>query len=261
LYARFFTKVLKDFGYISFDEPFKKLRHQGMILAEDGRKMSKRYGNVINPDDVVATYGADAFRTYEMFMGPFENTVAWSTSSITGTARFIERVYKIGVELSEKAESPAIDVILHQTIKKVGEDIEAFKFNTAVSQMMIFLNAVEKEGSVTKKQWEMFLKILAPFAPHVTDELWEMLGHTESIHTSAWPSYDPAKTVANTVTVAVQINGKTRATVELSTNASQDEALTAARAHADVAPKLAQGKEVRAIYVPGKIINFVVEMA
>jgi leucyl-tRNA synthetase len=140
----------------------------------------------------------------------------------------------------------------------VTEDIEAFKFNTAVSQMMIFLNAAEKEGGANKEQWEAFLRILAPFAPHVTDELWEQLGHTESIHTTDWPAYDPAKTTAATVTVAVQINGKLRATLELPSDASKEDALAAARAHPDIAAKLAAGEEKKAVYVPGKIVNFVV---
>ena len=258
IYARFWHKFLYDIGSVSTIEPFARLEFLGFILAEDGRKMSKRYGNVINPTDVINTYGADAFRTYEMFMGPFENTVAWSTASIAGTARFIERVWKVesGMEPAQ-----ALTPLLHQTIKKVTEDIEAFKFNTAISQMMIFLNAIEKEGAVGKEQWESFLRILAPFAPHVTDELWERLGATESIHTAVWPTYDPAKTVADTVTVAIQINGKTRATIELASGAGEEEALAAARSSAEIAPKLIGSKELRAIYVPGKIINFVVELA
>lgn len=269
IYARFWHKFLYDIGAVSTIEPFARLEFLGFILAEDGRKMSKRYGNVINPTDVVKTYGADAFRTYEMFMGPFENTVAWSTASITGTARFIDRVWRLSESVSADGGAPqgdgpraanaeALEVLLQQTIKKVGEDIEAFKFNTAVSQMMILLNAMEKETAIAKRQFEQFLQVLAPFAPHITDELWEKLGHTESIHTSQWPTYDPEKTIASTVTVAVQVNGKMRATIELAKDASEDEALSMARAHADVASKLAEGQEKRAVYVPGKIINFVV---
>lgn len=259
IYARFWHKFLYDIGSVSTIEPFARLEFLGFILAEDGRKMSKRYGNVINPTDVVNTYGADAFRAYEMFMGPFENTVAWSTASIAGTARFIERVWRLGESVKADVGAPQVDVLLHQTIKKVGEDIEAFKFNTAVSQMMILLNAMEKEGSVAKHQFAQFLQILAPFAPHVTEELWEKLGHSESIHTSAWPTYDPQKTVASTVTVAVQINGKVRATVEIAPGATEAEALTIARAQKDIAPRLAEGREVKVIYVPGKIINFVLK--
>ncbi|MBY0473016.1 leucine--tRNA ligase [Patescibacteria group bacterium] len=251
IYARFWHKFLYDIGSVSTIEPFARLEFLGFILAEDGRKMSKRYGNVIDPTDVVATYGADAFRTYEMFMGPFENTVAWSTSSITGTARFIERVYKIE---PGSTEVKSLNPILHQTIKKVTEDIEAFKFNTAISQMMILLNAIEKEASVGKEQWENFLRILAPFAPHVTDELWEKLGHTESIHLSTWPVYDPAKTVADTVTVAIQVNGVTRGSIDLPKNVLQQDALLEAK---KVVEKWLTQEVIREIYVPGRIINFV----
>lgn len=255
IYARFWHKFLYDIGAVSTIEPFARLEFLGFILAEDGRKMSKRYGNVINPTDVVNTYGADAFRTYEMFMGPFENTVAWSTASITGTARFIDRVWRLAEKVGD--EVAALDVSLHQTIKKVSEDVEAFKFNTAVSQMMIFLNAAEKEGKIGREQFAMFLKVLAPFAPHITDELWEKLGNTTSIHATEWPSYDPAKTVADVVTVAVQINGKVRATIELAKDAPEAEALAAARVHADIASRLTEAGERKAVYVAGKIINFV----
>jgi leucyl-tRNA synthetase len=271
IYARFWHKFLYDIGSVSTIEPFARLEFLGFILAEDGRKMSKRYGNVINPTDVVNTYGADAFRVYEMFMGPFENTVAWSTASITGTARFIDRVWRLAETVGKPEQNPvaspqasqrvaaeAIETLLHQTIKKVGEDIEAFKFNTAVSQMMIFLNAAEKDG-VTQPQWESFLKILSPFAPHVTEELWAKLGHAESIHVAQWPAFDPTKTVASVVTVAVQVNGKMRATVELSKDASEAEALEIARQQADIAKHLEGKTEVKAVYVPGKIINFVLK--
>ncbi|TSC68961.1 MAG: leucyl-tRNA synthetase, partial [Parcubacteria group bacterium Gr01-1014_56] len=229
----------------------------GFILAEDGRKMSKRYGNVINPDDVVATYGADAFRTYEMFMGPFENTVAWNTASIAGTTRFIERVWR-AQELVVEKNTDTLDTLLNQTIKKVSADITAFKFNTAVSQMMILLNAIEKEKTIGKKQWEAFLQLLAPFAPHVTEELWEKIGHKESIHISTWPTHDESKLVSSTAQVAVQVNGKLRATIELETGVGEMEALDAARADQNVAKWLALGKEEKAVYVHGKIVSFVV---
>jgi len=258
IYARFWHKFLFDIGAVSTIEPFARLEFLGFILAEDGRKMSKRYGNVINPTDVVATYGADAFRVYEMFMGPFENTVAWSTNSIVGTTRFVERVWRMGEKVQAESVS-ALDATLNQTIKKVGDDIEAFKFNTAVSQMMIFLNAVEKEGAIGKAQWEAFLAILAPFAPHTTDELWEALGHNESIHTTAWPAFDSSKLQESRVQIAVQINSKVRGTVELAPDTPQDVALAAARDVPGVAKWLEGGREVKAVYVPGKIISFVVE--
>lgn len=257
IYARFWHKFLFDIGAVSTIEPFARLEFLGFILAEDGRKMSKRYGNVINPTDVVATYGADAFRVYEMFMGPFENTVAWSTNSIAGTTRFVERVWRMGEKV--QAEPVAtLDATLNQTIKKVGDDIEAFKFNTAVSQMMIFLNAAEKEGALGKAQWESFLAILAPFAPHTTDELWEILGHTESIHATAWPSFDLSKLQESRVQIAIQVNSKVRGTIALAPDTPKEEALEAARAEEGVSKWLRQGKEAKAVYVPGKIINFVI---
>lgn len=257
IYARFWHKFLYDIGAVSTIEPFARLEFLGFILAEDGRKMSKRYGNVINPTDVVKTYGADAFRTYEMFMGPFENTVAWSTASITGTARFIDRIWRISEKVSPGTNLNLSEALLHQTIKKVTTDIESFKFNTAVSQLMILLNAIEA-GGIDAKQWDVFLRLLAPFCPHVTEELWERLGNKESIHIASWPTYDESKLVENMVTVAVQINGKTRATVKISKDASKDEVLSMANAHPDIASRIGEGKEMKVVYVPGKIINFVV---
>ncbi|HUD02598.1 MAG TPA: class I tRNA ligase family protein [Candidatus Paceibacterota bacterium] len=256
IYARFWHKFLYDIGAVSVPEPFARLEFLGFILAEDGRKMSKRYGNIINPDDVVAQYGADTFRLYEMFIGPFENTTAWNTNAIVGTARFVERVWRLHEKVVDE-QVLALDSTVEQTVKKVSEDIEAFKFNTAVSQMMICLNAFEKEGRVGRMQWEKFLQILAPFAPHIADELWEDLGHTESIHVSVWPLADVSKLVSATATIAVQINGKVRGRVEIATNASETEALAAARANPAVALWLAKGKELKALYVPGRIISFV----
>ncbi len=258
IYARFWHKFLYDIGTVSTVEPFARLEFLGFILAEDGRKMSKRYGNVINPTEVIANYGADAFRIYEMFMGPFENTVAWNMASIAGTTRFVERAWAIQ-DMVTKDTSPELEVVLHQSIKKVSEDIEAFKFNTAVSQLMILLNAIEKQGSIGREQWDVCLRLLAPLAPHTTEELWEKLGHTESIHVAPWPTYDPAKLVASVAKVAVQVNGKVRAVLELSTTASETEALAAARAEPTITKWLSEGRETKAVYVPGKIISFAVE--
>ncbi len=257
IYARFWHKFLYDIGVVSTQEPFARLEFLGFILAEDGRKMSKRYGNVINPDDVVAEHGADAFRLYEMFMGPFENTTAWSTASIAGTARFIDRL----VNLQDKVIDAAVaelEVGIHQTIKKVSDDIEAFKFNTAISQLMILMNAIEKAGSVGKEQWLTVLRLLAPFAPHVTEELWEVNGQPFSIHQAAWPEADPSLLVATEVEVVVQVGGKRRGSVLLSPEASEEEALVAARAVPAVAAALGGAEPKRVVYVPGKILNLVV---
>ncbi len=251
IYARFWHKFLYDIGAVSTTEPFARLEFLGFILAEDGRKMSKRYGNVINPDDVVREHGADAFRVYEMFMGPFENTVAWSTKSLVGAERFIDRVWRLAQRVGEGALD---ETVLHQTIKKVSEDIEAFKFNTAVSQMMICLNAAEEQG-IAKEQWLAFLRLLAPFAPHITEELWQRARQKGSVHTALWPEFDPAKIVAATVRMGVQVDGKLRATIDLSPSASQDEATSLAKADPMVAKWLGAG-EARVVYVPGKILSF-----
>ena len=245
LYARFFTKALRDMGYVNFGEPFLKLRHQGIILGEDSRKMSKRWGNVINPDDMTARFGADALRMYEMFMGPLEAMKPWSTKNIAGLERFLERVWRF--EPNDAAELS--ETLLHQTIKKVGEDIEQLKMNTAVSALMILLNELEKSAS--KTAYETFMQLLAPFAPHMASELAEVHG----ISLAEWPAYDPSKLTSSTVTVAVQVNGKVRGKVELAPDAVESEALAAARG---VVAKWLTKPEKKAIYVPGKIINLVV---
>lgn len=254
IYARFWHKFLYDIDAVSTTEPFARLEFLGFILAEDGRKMSKRYGNVINPDDVVSKVGADVFRLYEMFMGPFENTVAWSPASINGISRFIERVWR-DQDLVQDQPVGALDTLLHQTIKKVGEDIEAFKFNTAISQMMILLNAIEKEKAVGKEQWKTFVQLLAPFAPHLAHELAEMHG----IDLAVWPTYDPAKLSAVTVTVAVQVGGKVRTTIELAPDAPEAEALAAGKIAA--AKWIGEADIKKAVYVPGRVINLIISDA
>ena len=256
IYARFWHKFLYDIAVVSTSEPFARLEFLGFILAEDGRKMSKRLGNVINPDDVVAQYGADAFRAYEMFMGPFENTTAWSMASIAGTARFLERLWA-GQELVVDAPVAALDPLVHQTIKKIGEDIETFKFNTAVSQAMIFLNAVEKEGKIGHEQWSAFLRLLAPFAPHITEELWERLGEPYSIHLASWPAYDPAHLVSDTAEVVVQVAGRKRGSIRLPNEAGEADALAEALKLPAVAAALAGKTPSRVVYVPGRIVNLV----
>lgn len=257
IYARFWHKFLYDIAVVSTKEPFARLEFLGFILAEDGRKMSKRFGNVINPDEVVAEYGADAFRAYEMFMGPFENTTAWSTASIAGTARFIERLWS-AQELVVETPVFVLETLLHQTIKKIGDDIEAFKFNTAVSQAMIFLNALEKEGAIGREQWGAFLRLLAPIAPHITEELWERLGETYSIHQASWPTYDPTHLISNTVEVVVQVNGKRRGSLALASNTQESEVAAAARMLPAVIGSLGGNEPKRIVYVPNKIINIVV---
>lgn len=253
IYARFWHKFLKDIGAVSTDEPFKRLISVGLIMAEDGRKMSKRYGNVINPDDIVETYGADTLRIYEMFMGPFTDAIAWKTSSLIGARRFLERVWKLQEAFATEANAD-VERVLNQTIKKVGEDIGNFKFNTAISQMMIFVNEAEAKG-VTKEQYQSFVTILAPFAPHIADEIWHFLGNKPSVHIAPWPAYDESKLLADTVTLAVQVNGKARAEITLPRDASQADAEKAAK---EAAAKWLEGKEPsRVIFVANRLVNLV----
>lgn len=253
IYARFWHKVLFDIGAVHTEEPFSRLEFLGFILAEDRRKMSKRWGNVINPDDVIDTFGADAFRTYEMFMGPFENTIAWSTNGLVGTRRFIERVWRLSQSVTE-TDVESLALLLNQTIKKVSGDIETFKFNTAISQMMIFLNAADDAKAIGKAQLEVLLKLLAPFAPHVTEELWEKLGHTTSIHLEPWPAYDPSKLASDTVTIAIQIAGKTRGTVTVPRGVGEAEVLEAAKSEAKIKAYLPETPS-KIIFVKDRILN------
>jgi len=231
IYARFWHKFLFDKGFVSHDEPFSKLQTVGLIMAEDGKKMSKRYGNVVNPDDIVKEFGADAMRTYEMFMGPFEKSIAWNTNSIAGVSRFLERVYNLveKVELEKEiSDNKEIERVINETIKKVGVDIEEFKFNTAIAQMMICLNSFEEEtkkgNKISRKTFSDFVQILSPFAVHICEEIWQkVLGNTFSIHTSVWPTFDPAKIVKEEIEMSLQISGKFRGTFLVKNNIEDDE--------------------------------------
>ncbi len=228
IYARFWHKFLFDKGFVSYDEPFTKLQTVGLIMAEDGKKMSKRYGNVVNPDDVVKEFGADAMRTYEMFMGPFDKAIAWSTNSMAGVSRFLERVYNFSQNNFTENESKDIERIINQTIKKVGEDIQDFKFNTAISQLMICLNAFEDEikkgGTVSKKTFESFVKLIATFAPYISEEIHQnVFGNNSSIHTVAWPEYDEEKIKLDEIEMSLQISGKFRGTFKIKAEANEEE--------------------------------------
>jgi len=261
LYARFITKVLHDLNYIDFEEPFLKLRHIGLILGDDNQKMSKSSGNVVNPDAMVEEFGADAFRMYEMFMGPLEDAKPWQTNGIRGIRRFLDRVW--GFRNSQSAirnsQSSEIQRMLHRTIRKLTEDIESFHYNTAVSQLMVMLHALEDAADgVDRKTWETFLTLLAPFAPHITEELWERLGHTKSIFLQPWPSYDATLLETAEVSLVVQVNGKVRATLTVPAGLSQDKAEQLGRENAQI-KKLLNGHEVlKTIYVQDKILNFVI---
>ena len=267
LYARFWHKVLFDLGIVPQDEPFKKLFHQGIILGEDGEKMSKSRGNVVSPDTIIASHGTDTLRLYLMFLGPLEAMKPWNPRGIEGVHRFLQKVWRecIGPDgaanpkISATAvDSPELEKLLHETIKKVGDDIEALRLNTAISQMMIFANALQKAPQVSRTTVLAFLQLLAPFAPHIAEELWARLGEKPSIQQARWPQFDAAKFASAEVTLVIQVNGKHRAELSVPASLSQDEAVRLASDHPRVAPYLA-GKPIRRIiYVPGKILNFVI---
>ena len=265
LYSRFWHKFLFDMGYVPTAEPFKTLKNQGLIGGPDGRKMSKRWGNVINPDDVVKTYGADSLRLFEMFLGPFEAHLPWSTEGIIGSRRFLERVWRMAssakttVAEERTVSDKNVEKVLHKTIKKVTEDIQNFAFNTAVSSMMICLNEFESaaaQGSgATKKDFNIFLQLLAPFAPHMAEELWD--GKT-SIHRSDWPAYNPKLLIEDEVTIGVQVNGKVRAELTVAADASKETIESAALALPRIKEFL-QGSAIKKIIViHGRVVNIVI---
>jgi leucyl-tRNA synthetase len=276
IYARFWHKFLYDIGVTTTIEPFKRYTYVGLILAADGRKMSKRFGNVVNPDEIVETYGADTLRVYEMFMGPFTQSISWDTKSIIGSRRFIEKIWRISekVEGFDKSSRMAIaphnpilrelshpstniETLHHKTIKKVTEDIENFNFNTAISSMMMLSNELEKMEKIPAETFAIVLKLLAPFAPHVTDELWKALGNKKSIHISAWPTYDPAKLSEKTATIAIQINGKVRGEIIVDSN-EQDEAVKERAMNLEITKKWLEGRPVKkVIYVKNRLVNIV----
>jgi leucyl-tRNA synthetase len=260
LYARFWHKFLFDIGVVSTNEPFKKLMHVGLINAEDGRKMSKRWNNVVNPDEVIAEFGADAMRLYEMFMGPFVQNIAWSTKGVVGTKRFLEKVWNLQTRISEQeTANNNLSNLLHKTIKKVGEDIENFRFNTAVSQLMILVNEMEKEKEIFEDDYKTLIIILAPFAPHICEEIWhEKLGHKESIFQEKWPKYDPELIKDEMFELIVQISGKVRDKIMAKMDISESEAKEVAMQSEKVKGNIS-GKEIKkVIFVKNRLINIVV---
>ncbi len=267
LYARFWHKLLFDLGFVSTKEPFKKLVNQGMILGEDGQKMSKSRGNVINPDKVVADYGADSMRLYEMFMGPLESIKPWSMQGVEGVYRFLQRTWRTVVdentgELVEAIKDADTDDatlrLLHQTIKKVGYDIETFGFNTAISQMMIFINHLSKQEIRPKSVVEKFILVLAPFAPHIAEELWERLGHTESLAYEAWPEYDKELVKEKEVELVVQVNGKIKDRIVVSTDADEEQIKQKALAREKVKKALVGKEPKKIIVIKSRLVNIVI---
>jgi len=288
LYSRFWYKFLYDIGVVPKecgDEPYKKRTSHGLILGEGGEKMSKSRGNVVNPDDIVARFGADTLRVYEMFMGPFEQAIPWDEKGVVGVFRFLERVlgskkficekkddwqpdatkYSSDMEVLEnrqniqrEKEIRGLEKILHQTIKKVSEDIEGMKFNTAISQMMIFVNQVYNYTAIMRSQFEKFLLILAPFAPHMAEELWEKLGNKKSIHLTEWPEYDEALIIEEEIDLIIQVNGKVRDSIKVKADISEEEAKKVA-VESEKVKKWIDGQKIKKIiFVKGRLVNIVV---
>ena len=256
LYSRFWHKFLYDQGIVPTKEPYQRRTSHGMVLGENGEKMSKSRGNVVNPDDIVQAYGADTLRTYEMFIGAFDLSASWSEDGVKGCRRFLERVWKLQTIMTdEEGYSSDMETKMHQTIKKVSLDFENLKYNTAIAAMMSLINDFYKKNAVTKGEYKTLLTLLNPVAPHITEELWEMIGGEGHVYQTAWPEYDEAKTVESTVEIAVQINGKTRATLSIGKDDAKEDVL--AKAKETIADKLEGKNIIKEIYVPGRIVNIV----
>ena len=262
LYARMWNQFLYNKGYVSVKEPFKKLVHQGMILGSNGIKMGKRFPKyVVNPDDIVKEYGADTLRMYEMFMGPLEADKPWNDEAVNGVRKFLDRVWRLyHEEIREFKDNSNLDKVYNQTVKKVTEDYESLNFNTAISQMMIFVNAVYKESTWNKEYAEGLIKLLNPIVPHITEEIWsEVFGYTESIAYESWPKYDESKLVDNTYEMVVQVNGKVRGKIEVSTDATEEEMKTLAKEIDNVKTNIEGKTIVKEIVVPKKLVNIVIK--
>ena len=268
LYSRFWHHVLYDLDLVSTKEPFKKLYNQGMILGDDGTKMSKSRGNVINPEEIMDEYGADSMRLYEMFMGPLNKSKPWSTKGLQGCYRFVNKLWSIIVDENGNLSSKIVDsdeedkdtlFLHHQTIKKLGEDIENLHFNTAVSQLMIYCNHLQKCSTVSKKLIEELVIILSPFVPHLSEEFWSLLGHSETITYQPWPQFDEGLIQLDEVTIAVQVNGKLRANINIAKDSDEKDVISEAMSLENVEKFTSEGNVVKTIYVPNRLLNFVVK--
>ena len=258
LYSRFWHKFLYDIGVVSCPEPYAKRTSHGMILGENGEKMSKSRGNVVNPDDIVNEYGADTLRLYEMFVGDFEKAAPWNTSSIKGCKRFLERIWGLQDLLVDgEGYSPALENAVHRTIRKVSEDIEALKYNTAIAAMMALLNDIADQKQITRGELRTLIILLNPFAPHLTEELWQVCGFEGMVYQQKWPEFDPAKCVEESVEIAVQVSGKLRGRALVPANCGNETMLAAARAVPEVAAAIEGKAIVKEIVVPGKLVNIV----
>ena len=264
LYARFFTKVLNKYGYVNFDEPFLKLRHQGIILGEDGNKMSKSKGNVVNPDILVESHGADSLRLYEMFMGPLEDMKPWNSQGIIGVSRFLDRVSGLTENINRTPDKKIIS-LFHKTIKKVSNDIEDFKYNTAISALMILVNGLydfknkNQAWPLSLSDLGLLIRLIEPFAPHLAEELWEQMGHTELLAYEPWPKYDAELVKDESFTLAIQVNGKVRATIEVTADSSEEEIKSLALQDENTKKWLEDKEIVKMVYVQGKLLSIVIK--
>lgn len=267
MYARFWHKVLYDLGHVSTKEPFRKLRHQGIILGEDGVKMSKARGNVVNPDDVVKDWGADALRLFEMFMGPLEEMKPWNMRGVEGVFRFLNRVWRLYIDefgnldpaIKDAPLTREVERVYHATVKKVGEDIERLGFNTAIAQMMIFVNEIMKSETKPRQILEPFVKVLSPFAPHIAEELWQKLGNAKTLAYEPWPEYDPSKLEETTVEVVLQINGKIRSKISVEKDTSESDLEKLGFADENVRRHLDGKQIVKKVIVKNRLVNIVVK--
>src|SRR5699024_1096195 len=265
LYARFWHKFLYDIGVVPTKEPFQKLYNQGMILGEDNVKMSKSIGNVVNPDDIISSHGADTLRLYEMFMGPLDADIAWSTTGVDGARRFVDRVWclivredgSISDKIVDQTDYTSLDKVYHQIVKKVTEDYENYHFNTGISQLMVFVNEAYKVDHIPKDYIEGFIKLLSPITPHIAEEIWERLGHEDTISYEKWPTYDSSKIVDDEIEIVIQVMGKVRAKMNVEKDLSKEELEKKALQHENIQQWI-EGKTVRkVIVVPGKLVNIV----
>ena len=261
LYSRFWHKVLYDCGVVKCKEPWQRLVHQGMILGDNNEKMSKSRGNVVNPDDIVASHGADSLRLYEMFMGPLEASLPWSTNGLDGSRKWLDRVYRLMIETGKLSDENdhSLDRVYHQTVKKVTDDFEKLGFNIAISQMMIFINECYKAEHVYKEYAENFIKMLSCIAPHICEEMWQQLGHNDSIAYEPWPTYDEKMLVSDTVQMGIQVNGKLRAKIEVAKDADDETVKELAFQQENVKAHTDSKDIVKVIVVKNKIVNIVVK--
>ncbi|HNW56092.1 MAG TPA: leucine--tRNA ligase, partial [bacterium] len=257
IYARFWHKFLYDIGAVNCPEPFAKLRHVGLIMGSDSRKMSKRWGNVVNPDDMVEQFGADALRLYEMFMGPFDQSCDWNTNGLAGTRKFLEKVWSLQDKLLDQTSDSKVEKILNKTILKTGQDIEQFKFNTVVSALMILVNNLVEQTTINRNDYHKLLIALSPLAPYISQELWQRTNGVGFVAEQPWPQINPAECQDDSVNLVVQFNGKTRGTIELPVKVNQEEAISAIKDDANLNRYWPETPIVKTIFVPGKLINLV----